>query len=171
MKDAIEVSIIFHEGQRMFAVPKQPAPVQEPLTDGYVQLVPDKCDRIVWRTRYFHLPIANTPPAAQLAPVQDEHQAFIESLPTDSDDKMYMQIHHWARQSYKHHQSLVRGQMITAADASDTHIIWAALRWAKENTQPAPAVPNAMHHTDMSKTLEYIQGWNACRQATLEMMK
>jgi hypothetical protein len=34
-----------------------------------------------------------------------------------------------------------------------------------------PAVPDAMHHTDMSKTLEYIQGWNACRQATLEMMK
>jgi hypothetical protein len=29
-KDAIEVSVIFHEGQRMFAVPKQPAPVQEP---------------------------------------------------------------------------------------------------------------------------------------------
>lgn len=26
-KDAIEVSVIFHEGQRMFAVPKQPAPV------------------------------------------------------------------------------------------------------------------------------------------------
>jgi hypothetical protein len=31
MKDAIEVSIIFHEGQRMFAVPKQPAPVREPV--------------------------------------------------------------------------------------------------------------------------------------------
>jgi hypothetical protein len=31
-KSAVEVSIIFHEGQRMFAVPKQPAPV--PLTDG-----------------------------------------------------------------------------------------------------------------------------------------
>jgi hypothetical protein len=30
-KDAVEVSIIFHEGQRMFAVPKQPAPVQEPV--------------------------------------------------------------------------------------------------------------------------------------------
>jgi hypothetical protein len=75
------------------------------------------------------------------APVQDENQAFINSLPTDSDDKMYMQIHHWARQSYKHHQSLVRGQMITAADASDTHIIWAALRWAKENTPPAAQRP------------------------------
>jgi hypothetical protein len=83
-----------------------------------------------------------TTPPAQPAPVQDEHQAFIDSLPTGSDDKMYMQIHHWARQSYKHHQSLVRGQMITAADASDTHIIWAALRWAKENTPPAAPVPN-----------------------------
>jgi hypothetical protein len=30
-KGAIEVSVIFHEGQRMFAVPKQPAPVQEPV--------------------------------------------------------------------------------------------------------------------------------------------
>lgn len=33
--------------------------VQEILepTDGYVQPVPDKCDRIVWRNRYYHLPI------------------------------------------------------------------------------------------------------------------
>jgi len=31
-KGAIEVSVVFHEGQRMFAVPKQPAPtVQEPV--------------------------------------------------------------------------------------------------------------------------------------------
>lgn len=86
------------------------------------------------------------------APAQDEHQAFIDSLPTDSDDKMYMQIHHWARQSYKRHQSSVRGQMITAADASDTHIIWAALRWAKENTPPAqPAPVRREHVTDGSQ--------------------
>ena len=29
-KGAIEVSVIFHEGQRMFAVPKQPAPMSQP---------------------------------------------------------------------------------------------------------------------------------------------
>jgi hypothetical protein len=75
------------------------------------------------------------------APVHDENQAFIDSLPADSDDKMYMQIHHWARQSYARHKSLVAGQMITAGDASDTHIIWATLRWAKENTPPAAPVP------------------------------
>jgi hypothetical protein len=33
-KGAVEVSVIFHEGQRMFAVPKQPAPV--PLTDEQI---------------------------------------------------------------------------------------------------------------------------------------
>ena len=69
-------------------------------------------------------------------PVQDDHQAFIDSLPTDNDDKMFMQIDHWARKSYKRHQSLVRGQAVTTADAFESHIVWAALRWAKENTPP-----------------------------------
>ena len=64
------------------------APVQEPLTDGYVQLVPDKCDRIVWRTRYFHLPIANTPPAAQPAPVQPVSGVVLrDGYPTLIQDK------------------------------------------------------------------------------------
>lgn len=31
--------------------------VGEVLTDTYVQTVPDKCDRIVWRGHYYHLPI------------------------------------------------------------------------------------------------------------------
>jgi len=34
-----------------------------------------------------------------------------------------------------------------------------------------PAAPDAIHHTDTSETLEYINGWNDCRQAMLEMMK
>lgn len=37
---------------------------QEPLTDSFVQQVPDKCDRIVWRGSYYHLP-----PAAQRQPL------------------------------------------------------------------------------------------------------
>jgi hypothetical protein len=31
-----------------------------------------------------------------------------------------------------------------------------------------PAVPDAIHHTDTSETLDYIQGWNDCRA---EMLK
>jgi len=40
-----------------------------PLTSGYVQSVPDKCDRITWRNRYYHLPIDA---AAGAAPAQGE---------------------------------------------------------------------------------------------------
>ena len=34
----------------------------KPLTDSYVQIVPDKCDRIVWRNRYYHLPLTTPQP-------------------------------------------------------------------------------------------------------------
>lgn len=58
--------MVAHMGGRMRAA--QPAGAQQPttqtapqqgdaLTDTYVQQVPDKCDRIVWRGRYYHLPI------------------------------------------------------------------------------------------------------------------
>ena len=42
------------------SVPVRPAP----LTDTFVQTVPDKCDRIVWRNNYYHLPIAAAPKAS-----------------------------------------------------------------------------------------------------------
>ena len=34
-----------------------------------------------------------------------------------------------------------------------------------------PAVPDAIHHTDLGETLEYIQGWNDCRQLMMEMLR
>ena len=33
------------------------------------------------------------------------------------------------------------------------------------------AVPDAIHHTDLSEHPEYISGWNDYREAMLEMMK
>jgi hypothetical protein len=38
-------------------------------------------------------------------------------------------------------------------------------------TAAQPAVPDAIHHTDLSEPLEYIQGWNDCRQTMLKGMK
>jgi hypothetical protein len=40
-----------------------------------------------------------------------------------------------------------------------------------DRAEAQPAVPDAIHHTDNSETLEYIQGWNDCRALMLEMRK
>lgn len=37
-----------------------------------------------------------------------------------------------------------------------------------EREQAMRAVPDAIHHTDTSESLEYIAGWNDCRAAMLE---
>ena len=48
---------------------------------------------------------------------------------------------------------------------------WFAGRLEEERKAAQPVLPDAIHHTDTSETLEYINGWNDCRQTMLEMMK
>jgi hypothetical protein len=62
-----------------------------------------------------------------------KHQEFIDLLPADCDDKMFEQIDHWARLSFRQWNSGARGQMTMRGDGYESHIIWASLRWAKEN--------------------------------------
>jgi hypothetical protein len=65
---------------------------------------------------------------------KDKHQEFIDSLPADCDDKMFEQIDRWARLSFRQWKSGARGQTVMRGDAYESHIIWAALRWAKKNS-------------------------------------
>jgi hypothetical protein len=41
----------------------------------------------------------------------------------------------------------------------------------KEHPAAQPAVPDAMTSADIQEHIEYVAGWNDCRQAMLEMMK
>jgi len=56
----------------------------EPLTSTYVQPVPDKCDRITWRGRYYHLPelketqsVAEDPKQKPKQPLPGEREALL----------------------------------------------------------------------------------------------
>jgi len=62
---AICISVESADYLREALAASAPAPQPAvPLTDTFVQTVPDKCDRIVWRNSYYHLPIAAAPKAA-----------------------------------------------------------------------------------------------------------
>jgi hypothetical protein len=41
----------------------------------------------------------------------------------------------------------------------------------EKNAAAHPAVPDAMTSADIQEHIEYVAGWNDCRQAMLEMMK
>jgi hypothetical protein len=51
--------------------------------------------------------------------------------------------------------------------------VWMA-SFAQEHATPPPArpaVPDAIHHTDLSEHPQYIEGWNDCRAEMLKGMK
>jgi hypothetical protein len=64
------------------------SPQAAPLTDSYVQEVPDKCDRIVWRNRYYHLPNiaeASRPAATPEAVKLQRIQRYLDEHPSNDD--------------------------------------------------------------------------------------
>jgi hypothetical protein len=173
-KGAIEVSVIFHEGQRMFAVPKYPAPVQEPVAwmdasgDIYKhELWPD------WNPP--HTPLYTTPPA-QPAPVQGpdwkaEYLKSVESgcITLDELRETLAELEATNRQveilsdalAESRREVAARRQWVGSGDLEDSNAY---------QTPPAqPAVPDAI--TDRSESPEYIQGWNDCRADMLKGMK
>jgi hypothetical protein len=125
--------------------PAQPAPVQEPVAtiDSLEQEIYENTREFVSLNvmEWLLKRLNTTPPAA--APVEDVD---------------------WKEQYEKQKR---RSDMWVAKYEKDIGPIEYA---APAAAQPAP-VPDAIHHTDLSESLEYIQGWNDCRQAMLEMMK
>lgn len=68
-------------------------PEQGPLTDTYVQKVPDKCDRIVWRGAYYGLPEMRTAerepaaaPASAASPLTEQDAEMLEQAASMLED-------------------------------------------------------------------------------------
>jgi hypothetical protein len=152
MKDAIEVSMVFHEGNRMMAVPKQSAPVQDSTCNENLRAQDKAYPRTCKKCGKGPCIGAPKQPPSQPAPVQEpvaydktEMNCFVQEL---YDKKMCEGKHgHYETMFYCVHQAI------------------------KRVTPPAaqPAVPDAI--TDDSESPEYRTGWNDCRQAMMEMMK
>ena len=73
-KDDKWIADLWRQAESMLAAsPTPPAEQQASATEGYVQPVPDKCDRITWRGRYYHLPLTEqAAPKAAPAPLSDD---------------------------------------------------------------------------------------------------
>jgi hypothetical protein len=62
-----------------------------------------------------------------------------------------------------------------AEESAKVFIDWIAMSFAgrleEERKAAQPAVPDAIHHTDLSEHPQYIKGWNDCRAEMLKGMK
>ena len=87
-----------------------------------------------------------------------------EAKPVD-DGAMFDWIDARARETFSRHKSGARGQQITAADNPESHLIWAALAWARLH----PPKPTAQPQVPEGKSLVPVEPTTDMKQAALKV--
>lgn len=97
-------------------------------------------------------PAAPQPTEPSRSDPDTEREKWLSSL--FPEDRMFEEIDQMARESYKRHMSLKRGQMVVRADSMDSHIVWATKRWIEKNE------PVKVPSDDDSLTIAYMSGYH-----------
>jgi hypothetical protein len=138
------------------------ASVQEPVGEvcGYYERGFD-----AEKTRYGKLYNQDLPLGIKLYTTQPAAQQPWVGL-TDEERDAIFELHHTRLGGWDHGGDEV---MYDKHFEDAVAAIEAKLR--KKNAAAQPAVPDALTSADIQEHIEYVAGWNDCRQAMLEMMK
>jgi hypothetical protein len=135
-------------GKELAALKAQPAPVQ-PVAVTYKE-VADTMNAL-WGGTLKQVQIAMELANKKLYAAPPAAQRQWAGL---TDEEMYLNCPNWLSQ--------------------EQCKVWVAQIETKlkgKNTAAQPAVPDAIHHTDLSEHPQYIEGWNDCRAEMLKGMK
>jgi hypothetical protein len=168
----------------------------EPENEPYVSLASvqpvawmqsDEVHISLWKDDYHTIPLYTTPPAAHdlqaeldatnrqveilsdaLAESQRQRQSAQRQWVglTDEERDAIFELHHTRLGGWDHggDEVMYDRHFVDAVAAIEAKL-------KEKNTAAQPAVPDALTSADIQEHIEYVAGWNDCRQAMLEMMK
>jgi hypothetical protein len=156
----------------------QPAPVQEPVGEKEISAWAERHDIQGTPTdlrSMFEDAASFTTPPAQPAPVQEPVAYLFTNVQSGDIESSTDPDYKEGEREMWFRERLVRPAAQPAVQEPDhgdelTIAYMSGLHDGKK-LAAQPAVPDAIHHTDLSEHPQYIEGWNDCRQAMLEMMK